>query len=179
MRPLGPIPRSKTTLGLELPIIPWLWILFPLLTFGIPGSPASGMLLLLLVLLRPQFRCVYSRVGVEVFYISSSSNVARSLQKSQNMKLWIDHFRELWWLLTILPVDNSPQFFSALRTVFKLERINIPKALSLHTSNAFAVLCLRVLTVWEKHPSTPLSLPVHSAISFNLLYVPTTLVKLY
>lgn len=30
--------------ALELPIIPWLWILFPLLTFGIPGSPGSGML---------------------------------------------------------------------------------------------------------------------------------------
>lgn len=157
MRPLGPIPRTKTTTGLELPSIPWLWILFPLLTFGIPGSPGSRMLLLVLVLFCPQFQRVYSRVGMEVFYISSSSNIARSLQGSQNRKLWIDHFRELWWLLTVLPVDNSPQFFSALRTVFKLEKINIPKALSLHTSNAFAVLYLRVLTVWEKHLLTPFS----------------------
>lgn len=94
------------------------------LKVGFPDLAGSGRLWLVLVMFCPQLPCL-QQVGVETLY-----QIWRQCEASSHHKIWNwnDPFRELWWLLTILPDDNSPHFFSASRTVFKLKKINIPKA---------------------------------------------------
>lgn len=179
--PSRPISWSETT----TPWHPGLELSFHLGPWDFPVCQAQGHFCLSLLYSVHSFCAFAARVGVEVLYIRSDSNLARSLQSSQDMKLWNDHFRELWWSLTVLPDDNSPHFFSASRTVFKLEKINIPKAFWDHFITAH-FKCLRTSSLawkFQQCENTPVDstflLPIHSAISFNLLHTLTTLVKLY
>lgn len=65
--------------------------------------------------------------------------------------------------LPLCQMTTTHSFFSVSRTVFKLEKINIPKAseiiLSLHTSNAFIVLFLleNFNSMRKAHLLTPFS----------------------
>lgn len=77
---------------------------------------------------------------------------------------------------------QQPTFFSASRTVFKLEKINIPEAFWDHfVTTHFKFSFPFPAWGFRQYENTPVgsifSLPTHSVINFSPLYTPTTLVK--
>lgn len=113
------------------------------------------------------------QVGVEVLYTRPGSRVARSLQSSENCD---DNLPFARW--------QQPTIFSASRTVFILEKINIPKAFWDHFATAHFKCLHSSFPAWEFHQyenppvDCTFSLPIHFVNNFNLLYTPITPVKL-